>query len=115
MGLLDRWRRPRDGDVDPRKALYVHLAWDGGIFVIRGETGEQLWVDRDGLDQELRAAKEKGGTLLYSREQGEQNPPAQVEETFQRIVDYRLPIMLLEEPHPQALVAPEERRTVTRE
>ena len=50
--------------------IYVHLAWDGGTFVIRGET-----------------------------------------ETFQRIAEFELP----EEPHPEALVDPEHRRTITRE
>ena len=69
--------------------LYVHLAWDGGIFAIR-ETGEQLWVDRKGLDEELGAAKDQ-------------------------IVAHELPIKLLEEPHPHAVVAPEERRTIIRE
>jgi hypothetical protein len=94
--------------------VYVHLAWDGGIFVIR-ETGEQLWTDRDGLDAELGAAKERRDTLLYSRERGGEDPPAEVEETFRRIADFELPIRLLEEPHPEALVAPEERRTIVRE
>ena len=95
--------------------LYVHLAWDGGIFVIRGDTGEQLWVDREGLDEELRAVKERGDTLLYSRERGDQDPPPHVEETFKRIVDFELPIKLLEQPHPEAVVPPEQRRTIVRE
>jgi hypothetical protein len=95
--------------------IYVHLAWDGGIFVIRGDTGEQLWVDREGLWRELGAAKERGDELLYSRERGTEDPPEHVAETFDRIVDYHLPIKLIEEAHPQALVAPEDRRTITRE
>ena len=94
--------------------VYVHLAWDGGIFVIR-DTGEQLWVDRQELDDELRAAKERGDVLLYSRERGDEEPPEEIAETFARIVDHELPIKLLEEPHPEALVAPEERRSITRE
>jgi hypothetical protein len=93
--------------------LYVHLAWDGGIFVIRGDTGEQLWMDREGLDQELRAARERGDVLLYSRERGDEDPPAQVTETFRRIAEFELPIKLLEEPHPEALVPPGQRRTNT--
>jgi hypothetical protein len=94
--------------------IYVHLAWDGGIFVIR-ENGEQLWVDPDGLHRELGAAKERGDVLLYSRERGEEEPPAALTETFERIVDFQLPIRLLEEPHPEALVDPDRRRDVTRE
>ena len=95
--------------------IYVHLAWDGGIFVLRGDTGEQLWVDRDGLDRELSAAKERDDVLLYSRERADEDPPQQVTETFQRIVDFELPIKLLEEAHPEALVDPASRRSVTRE
>ena len=95
--------------------LYVHLAWDGGIFVIRGETGEQLWVDREGLWNELAAAKEQGDELLYSRERGGEEPPAHVAETFDRIVEYELPIKLIAEAHPQALVPPDERRSITLE
>jgi hypothetical protein len=96
-------------------ALYVHLALDGGIFVIRGGSGEQLWLDRDGLEQELHAAGERGGTLLYSREHGELDPPAEVEATFVRILDYGLPIRLLEEPHPEALLPPDRRRSITKD
>ena len=92
----------------------MHLAWDGGIFVIRGESGEQLWVDADGLDRELQAAKERGGVLLYSRERGDEDPPAHVEATFARIAAYELPIKLLEEPHPEAVVPPERRRNIVR-
>jgi hypothetical protein len=94
--------------------LYVHLAWDGGILVIR-HTGEQVWVDGEGLDEELRAAKDRGDVLLYSRERGDEEPPAELVETFHRIVDFELPIKLLEEAHPHALVEPEDRRTITRE
>jgi hypothetical protein len=95
-------------------AIYVHLATDGGIFVIR-DTGEQLWTDRDGLDQELRTAQERGSQLLYSRERGDEDPPPHVEGTFKRIVDFELPIKLLEEPHPEAVVPPDQRRTIVRE
>ena len=95
--------------------LYVHLAWDGGIFIIRGETGEQRWVDRDGLHAELRAAKERGDVLLYSRERAGEDPPQQLTETFRQIVDFELPIELLEEPPPEALVDPEGRPTITPE
>ena len=130
MSFLDRFRRKAppsvDGarfvppdeteiDDDPRKALYVHLASDGAIFVVRGETGEQLWTDREGLRRELQRTKDRGGLLLYSREAGEREPPAHVEETFAEILDYALPIQLVEEPHPEALVPPDARRTLLRD
>jgi hypothetical protein len=123
MGFLDRFRQRRNPaerfarepvSEDPDKALYVHLAFDGGIFVIRGRTGEQLWTDRQGLQTEVEKLKERGGLLLYSRESGDTEPPAHVEETFRMIVDLAPPaIQLVEEPHPEALVPPSQRRTST--
>jgi hypothetical protein len=126
MGFLDRFRRRSeeraiplaadDFTEDPDKALYVHLAHDGGILVIRGRTGEQLWVDRETLMAELERLKERKGLLLYSREAGETDPPPHVEETFAMIVDFEPPaIQLVEEPHPEALVAPSDRRTLKRD
>jgi hypothetical protein len=100
---------------DPRRALYVYLAFDGGIFVVRGETGEQLWVDRDGLRKELERTRDLGGRLIYGREAGNTEPPAHVEETFKLILEYQLPIQLLEEPHPEAVVPPERRRNMLRD
>jgi hypothetical protein len=125
MGFLDRFRRRSEPATrlaresfsdDSDKALYVHLAVDGGILVIRGGTGEQLWTDRDGLRTELDKLKERGGLLLYSRESGDTEPPPHVEETFRMMVDLEPPaIQLVEEPHPAALVPPGERRTLTRD
>jgi hypothetical protein len=94
--------------ADPRRALYVYLAFDGGIFVLRGETGEQLWTDREGLRKELERT-------IYGREAGETVPPSHVEETFSMILEYELPIQLLEEPHPEAIVPPERRRDILRD
>jgi hypothetical protein len=115
MGFLDRLRGHRADRSEGRKALYVHLSADGAIFVVRGETGEQLWTDRGGLRRELERTKERGGALLYSRDDPGGEPPAHVEETFREIVDFELPITLLDEPHPEAVVPPETRRTVTRD
>jgi hypothetical protein len=100
---------------DPARALYVYLAFDGGIFVVRGETGEQLWTDREGLRQELERTRELGGRIMYGREAGDQEPPEHVEETFRLILEYGLPIQLVEEPHPEAIVPPERRRNILRD
>jgi hypothetical protein len=104
--------RPED---DPGRALYVYLANDGAIFIVRGETGEQLWTDRDGLRRELERARTVGGRLIYGREAGDADPPSHIEETFRMILDYGLPIQLLEEPHPEAVVPVDERRDILRE
>jgi hypothetical protein len=106
--------RRREQPEDQGPALYVHLSNDGGIFVVR-ETGEQLWTDREGLQRELGETAECGGLLLYSREAPETEPPGHVEETFRQMLVYELPIKLLEEPHPEANVPPEARRTLLRD
>jgi hypothetical protein len=115
MGFFDRLRSPRADRVEAREALYVHLATDGAIVVVRGDTGEQLWTDRGGLRSELERTKQRGGTLLYSRDDPGEEPPAHVEETFREIVEFGLPVRLIEQPHPEALVSPERRRTVTKD
>lgn len=109
-------KRPKEHvNEDSDDALYVHLASDGAIFVIRGGTGEQLWVDRDGLLRELAAIKERKGLLLYSRESGNEEPPPHIEETFKLILDTEpAAIQLVEEPHPEALVPPDQRKTLTK-
>ena len=100
---------------DPSRALYVYLAYDGAIFVVRGETGEQLWTDRQGLRRELERTREPGGRLIYGREAGSEEPPSHIEDTFRQILEYGLPIQLLEEPHPQAIVPPEQRQNILRD
>ncbi len=58
-------------------------------------------------------ARESAAAAFYSRDAPDRESPAHVEETFREILEYELPIQLLEEPHPEALVPPEERRTLT--
>jgi hypothetical protein len=110
--LRRRKKRPED---DSGRALYVHLANDGAIFVIWGATGEQAWIAEAELHEELEKLRESGGRLIYSRDQAEGDPPEQVMETFERMVNHEVPIQLLEEPHPEALVPPDQRRTLRRE
>jgi ankyrin repeat protein len=84
-------------------ALYVHLAADGGIFAVWGRTGEEAWITAETLDRELEELKERGGTLLYSRDAPDRDPPSIVERTFQRIADAEPPsLKLLDERHPRA-------------
>jgi hypothetical protein len=97
---------------DPRKVLYVHLANDGAIFVIWGGTGEQAWIREEQLHKELARVSEMGGSLIYSRETPESDPPPEVERVFQAMTEYKLPIQLLEQAHPEALVPRERRRSV---
>ena len=52
---------------EAENALYVHLAEDGGIFAVWGDTGRQAWITEGTLDLELERLKERGGELLYSR------------------------------------------------
>jgi uncharacterized protein len=111
-GLLRIWRRytrPVFGrkeatasTEDATKALYVHLAFDGGIFVVRGD-GRQAWMTRARLDDELVELRASGGRLIYSRDDPEHEPSEHVHDVFKRIVDSRpAGIQLLEKAHPVA-------------
>ena len=80
--------------------LYVHLRSDGGIFVVRGADGSQAWLTEAELLGELRGLRERGGRLLYTRDEPELDPPEPVVATFRRIAELELPITLATEPHP---------------
>jgi Ankyrin repeats (many copies) len=87
---------------DATKALYVHLAFDGGIFVVRGD-GRQAWMTQTRLDDELVELRASGGRLIYSRDDPEHEPSEHVNDVFKRIVDSRpAGIQLLEVAHPVA-------------
>jgi ankyrin repeat protein len=94
------FKRRRDADT----AVYVHLALDGGIFHVDGATGLSGWLTERQLIEKLDAVSRTGGTLLYSREAPEADPPDIVMRTFERITDAGLPIRLVTEAHPQATI-----------
>lgn len=118
MGLFSR-RKPATPQPRREDTVYVHLALDGGIFVIRGETGEQLWTDLDGLEREIERVRDRpSALLLYSREGATAEPPPPVLATFEKLIGFthdQMPVQLLEEPHPEATRPPEERQTLVRD
>jgi hypothetical protein len=93
--------RRKTEDVD--NVLYVHLASDGGIFVVWGETGREDWIAQAQLQEELdKIGSAEDGLVLYSRDAPLEDPPEIVEGTFQEIVDRKLRVQLVEEAHPHA-------------
>lgn len=91
---------PAKAGDDAAEALYVHLSDDGGIFVVWGD-GRSGWVIESRLEAELLQLRDKGGRLIYSRDNPDQDPPAHVEATFKKMVDSRpAGIQLLPESHP---------------
>jgi hypothetical protein len=92
------FRRKKDEPIDD--VFYVHLREDGGIFVVRGDTGEQMWTTLAGLRMELERLRDIGGRLLYSRDNPERDPPGILEKVFQEIADYDFQIQLTDDPHP---------------
>src|SRR5262249_55825182 len=111
MGLFRRAPKP-----DPKDAVYVHLCRDGAIFVVRGATGEQLWGDGDGMRREIEDVLDRPNpVLIYSRDDPDEDPSPELEATFRLMLDAtqkKLPIQLLPEAHPQALLPPAERRSI---
>lgn len=96
------FRRKREDDRDVANVLYVHLARDGGIFAVRGDTGAQAWIPRWRLEEELERIKAADGTILLSRDEGDGEPPRIVRETLDVIKASGLPLMETTEPHPDA-------------
>jgi hypothetical protein len=95
------FRRKQKDDEDVSNVLYVHLAGDGGIFAVRGDTGAEAWIPRWLLEEELERIKAANGTILLSWDGGD-DPPRIVRETFDAIKAARLPMKETTEPHPSA-------------
>lgn len=118
MGFFSR-RKPATPQPRREDTVYVHLALDGGIFVIRGETGEQLWTDVEGLRTEIEHVRGRPwALLLYSREGANTEPPPHVLATFEQLIGFtndKMPVQLLDEPHPEAMRPPDQRQTLLRE
>lgn len=82
--------------------LYIHLQIDGGIVAMR-EDGKMMNVSVAQLREELAAVMDAEGSLLYSREDPQSDPPEHLNAVFREIIGYELPIKLLEHPHPAML------------
>jgi hypothetical protein len=59
-------RKQGEDEQDVSNVLYVHLAGDGGIFAVRGDTGAQAWIPWWLLEEELERIKASAGTILLS-------------------------------------------------
>jgi ankyrin repeat protein len=82
-------------------ALYVHVADDGGILVIDGETGLSAWVVMAELVRRLAALQAAGGTVLLSQGLGSPIATAVLE-----VVDGTgLPVVQSRDVHPDAIRA----------
>jgi ankyrin repeat protein len=91
-------RKRQDDDQDVSNVLYVHLAKDGGIFAVRGDTGAQAWIPRWLLEEELERIKGATGTVLLSWDEDNHI----VRDTFELIKAADLPMKESTEPHPDA-------------
>ena len=91
-------RKQQEDEQDVSSVLYVHLAGDGGIFAVRGNTGAQGWIPRWLLDEELERIKASAGTILLS---WDDDRPI-VRDTFELIKAADLPMKETTEPHPDA-------------
>lgn len=81
-------------------ATYLHLRHSGRVFVVRGDTKEEYWTDRDGLREELARVKRAGGMILYSRQNPDQDPPEVVAQNFKIMTMAKVPLEMVADPHP---------------
>jgi ankyrin repeat protein len=91
-------RKQGEDEQDVSNVLYVHLASDGGIFAVRGDTGAQAWIARWLLEEELERIKAAAGMILLS---WDDDRPI-IRDTFELIKATDLPVKETTEPHPDA-------------
>jgi ankyrin repeat protein len=91
-------RKQTEDEQDVGNVLYVHLARDGGIFAVRGDTGAQAWIPRWLLEEELERIKGAAGTILLS---WDDDGPI-IRDTFELIKAADLPMKETIGPHPDA-------------
>jgi hypothetical protein len=91
-------RKEREDEQDVSNVFYVHLAGDGGIFAVRGDTGAEAWIPRWLLEEELERITAADGTIMLS---WDDDIPI-VRETFELIKAAGLPMKESTEPHPDA-------------
>ncbi len=78
--------------------LYIHVADDGGLLVIDGETGRSAWVTVVELMRRLEDLSAAGGSVLLSREHG-----SRLASTVIELIKERVPIVSASEVHPDAV------------
>jgi len=81
-------------------ATYLHLSLSGRVFVVRGDTKDEYWTDRDGLRRELARVKRANGMILYSRENPDQDPPEIVAQNFKIMTMAKVPLEMVADNHP---------------
>lgn len=85
-----------------RSILWIHLRYDGRIFVVRRQTFEDEWITYEQLRTELQTMKKKGrGMIYFSRDNPDQDPSSEVSELIDFIVSYKLPMKQVSEAPPR--------------
>ncbi len=82
-----------------QRSMYVHISFDGRLFMISGKTGRASWSNIDEVKEEIHRVREEEGMILYSCELPDIDSPRIVDENFSLIMKSRLPMVLVEQ-HP---------------
>jgi hypothetical protein len=86
-------------DPDIADVLYVHLARDGGIYLVDGQ-GAAGWAPLNALQAHVTRLRDAGGSVLYSRESPESEASGQQQEAFAIIAASDVPVVIAPEAHP---------------
>ncbi len=97
---------------DPKRATYVHLFNDGGIFIMVGETGGFGLVTEERLIEAVDRVIARGGVLIYTRDEPDKDPSAMALRTFERVADKKPPFQLQVQPDPKVAERPADLTTL---
>jgi Ankyrin repeats (3 copies) len=90
-------------DPDIADVLYVHLARDGGIYLVDGQ-GAAGWAPLAALQAHVARLRDAGGSVLYSREAPDSEATGQQHEAFAVIAAADVPVVIAPEAHPDTVL-----------
>jgi hypothetical protein len=90
-------------DPDIADVLYVHLARDGGIYLVDGQ-GAAGWAPLAALQAHVIRLRDVGGSVLYSREAPDGAATGQQHDAFAVIAAADVPVVIAPEAHPDTVL-----------
>jgi ankyrin repeat protein len=97
LELRGRCLLPGPPTRDRGAMTYVHLAQDGRVYLLPGNTGDNRWSDAAGLADQISRVQDRHGFLMYHREDPEHEMSPAARANFDLILASGLNVMLAPE------------------